>query len=529
MKNRNKVFYYVALPVLIMAACVLGSMPAQAQMTSTGIDCSQIAALHLLQQDNMRAGLALMECGVIARPVASGSGDEADDYEPAPPNILVSNRTCTSGSSCTKSESFVYHSMKADDHTVVVNYNDHNNNQYSGTSYSTDDGATFTQISPPPFGTAHGTNYGDPIVVYNQKLSKWFAGDLVSGCGGQGIGLWTSTDGISWTSGACAHSNSGDDRESMWVDNNAFSAHYGRMYISWNDFNVNGGALFVTHSDDGTNWTKVQVASTFIRDVQLTGTPPGPLSTTSRGTPAVFLAGMDEGGGGLATRQNIMYRSLDGGATWTSVTLGPRFNAVGDSTCPSNGYFARINPIWRHMGWGQPAAGPRGVVHYAYAGKGASENGDIYYVRSTDNGKTWSSPIVLNDPGTGFQTHWMPSVSVNYSALGGAQRGQVTVSWYDRRQATSACNNPGDAGCNYQRYGIQSPDNGATWGPNFAISDVIIPEPTQNDSGVQPCYAGDYDYSTALNGNAFVTWTDGRVAVSGTQVQNVEFSSVPEP
>ena len=361
MRDKNRVFWYIAFPVVIMVAWVLGPMPAQAQMTSTGIDCSQIAALHLLQQDNMRAGLALMECGVVARPIeTSGSDNGAGDEEPGPPNILVSNRTCTSGSTCTKSESFVYHSMKADDHTVVVNYNDHNANQYSGTSYSTDDGATFTQILPPPFGTSHSTNYGDPIVIYNQKLSKWVAGDLVAGCGGQGIGLWTSNDGITWTSGACAHTNSADDRESMWVDNNPSSAHYGRMYISWNDFNVNGGALFVIHSDDGNNWTKVQLSSGFFRDVQLTGTPPGVPSTTGGGTPAVFVASMDEGGGGLATRQNIMYRSTDGGTTWTSVTLGARFNPVGDSTCPSNSYFARINPIWRHMGWGEPAAGPRG-------------------------------------------------------------------------------------------------------------------------------------------------------------------------
>ena len=117
------------------------------------------------------------------------------------------------------------HSPKADQ-TVVVNYNDHiTDNSYSGASYSTDGGATFTEIHPPPFATGHGTNYGDPIVVYNQKLGKWFAGDLVTGCGGQGIGLWTSPDGINWTAGACAHNGGGDDRESMWVDNDPSSAH----------------------------------------------------------------------------------------------------------------------------------------------------------------------------------------------------------------------------------------------------------------------------------------------------------------
>src|SRR5271165_1684286 len=131
----NRMLRYIALPILVLVACVFNSAPALAQMTSTGIDCSQIAALHLLQQDNMRAGLALMECGVIPRPDAAGLGDEVGGDQAAPPNIIVSNRSCSSGSNCTKSESNVWHSAKAGDNTIVVNYNDHNGNNYSGVSY----------------------------------------------------------------------------------------------------------------------------------------------------------------------------------------------------------------------------------------------------------------------------------------------------------------------------------------------------------------------------------------------------------
>jgi hypothetical protein len=528
--GRSRTLLYFALPMLIAAGCILGPALAQAQMTSTGVDCSQIAALHLLKQDNLRAGLILMECGVIPRPEAAGSGDEVSGDELLPPNIIVSNRSCSSGSSCTKSESMVARSAKAGDNTIVVNYNDHNGSNYSGTSVSTDGGATFTEILPPPLGTGHGENFGDPLVIYNLKLGLWFAGDLATGCGGQGIGLWTSPDGQNWTTGACAHNNSSDDRPSMWVDNNPFSAKYGRMYVSYNNFNVNGGALYVAYSDDGNTWNQVQLSSGFIRDVQVTGALPGPPPPQARYTSSVFVAGMDEGGGGLSTRQNIMYRSLDGGVTWTSVNIGSRFNPPGDGVCSSNSYFAKMNPIWRHMGWGEPGVGPGGVVHYAYATKGSISTGDIYYVRSTDNGSTWSSPLLLNDPETNqYQSHWMPSLSVNYNPSSFTPPKDVTVSWYDRRQASSACNVATDPGCSYQRYGIQSADNGVTWGSNFAISDQIIPQPTQNDSGVQSCYAGDYDYNTAQAGTAFVTWTDGRVSVGGVQVQNVAFDAVPEP
>jgi hypothetical protein len=425
----------------------------------------------------------------------------------------------------------VYHSLRVGDNTVVVNYNAEygTGNCYSGVSVSTDGGSTFTESEP--LCSGHGTNFGDPIVVFNQKLNMWFAGDLATGCGGQGVGLWKSADGQTWTTGACAHNNSSDDRESFWVDNNPFSRTYGRMYVSFNNFNLDGGALQVVHSDDGTTWSSAStLISSFIRDVQITGTPPGPPAPNAGYISTVFVAAMDEGGGGLATRQNIMFRSTDGGNTWTSVTMGPRFNAVGDGVCASNSYFAKINPIWRHMGWGEPGVGPNNTVHYVFAGKGSLSTGDIFYTRSTDNGLTWSSPVVLNVPETNsFQSHWMPSLSVNYSPGGFSQPQDVTVSWYDRRQATSACNNVSDPGCNYERVGVQSHDNGNTWGSNVTISSQIIPEPAQNDQFVQSCYAGDYDYSTALNNNAFITWTDGRVAVGGVQVQSVEFAAQPEP
>ena len=169
-------------------------------MTSVGIDCSQIQALGILKQDNMRAGRVLIDCGLVQGGRAAAPGDAP----PAPPNIRVSNRTCTNAQNCTKSESMVWASSV--DPTIVVNYNDHNANQYSGTSYSTDGGAHFTEILPPPFAAGHGTNFGDPIVVFNAKLGTWFAGDLATGCGGQGIGLWTSNDGITWTVGATSSS-----------------------------------------------------------------------------------------------------------------------------------------------------------------------------------------------------------------------------------------------------------------------------------------------------------------------------------
>jgi len=526
---KGRMLWYVALPVLLGVACVLQPVPAMAQMTSVGIDCSQIERFQLLKHDNMGSGKVLIECGVVS----GGHPAEKGGVSPlTAPNIRVSNRTCSGANACTHSESMVAGSTADGGQTIVVNYNDDfygNGSDYSGTSYSSDGGTTFTEIQPPPLSSGHGTNYGDPLVIFNAKLSEFFAGDLVygeSGCEGSGfgLGLWTSTDGKTWSTGACASTGGYDDRPSMWVDNEPTSGTYGRMYISFNDFADNDGVLSLVYSDDGTTWNgPVRLTSSFVRDVQITGTPAG--TTRYEGTNStVFVVGMNEGGGGDAQRQNLIFKSLDGGKTWTSITIGKPFSPPGDAVCSSNSYFYQVNPIWRHMGWGGPAVGPDGVVHYDYAGAGTNgDHGDIFYVRSTDNGKTWSKPKKLNtDKDAQYKTQWMPSLSADLN-------GNVTASWYDRRKATSACNSVTDPGCKYERVGRQSSTNGASWGKDITISTAIIPEPAQDDPNIQTCYAGDYDYATALNGNAYVTWTDGRRKVGGVNVQDVDFAQVPEP
>jgi hypothetical protein len=530
--TNNKVLCYLALPALLLAACMLQPSLASAQMTSMGVDCSQINVPSLMVQDNMRAGRILIECGIMqgGHPTTGGAA-----HKPAaPPNIRVSNASgCNSSSDLCGSESMVAASTADKGRTMVVNYNANgsfNGGNYGAQSYSTNGGKTFTEIYPFEDGS-HGFNVGDPIVVFNSKLNMFFAGDLVGGCGGQGVGLWTSKNGKTWTVGACAHNGSFDDRESMWADNEPTSGTYGRMYVSWNDFAFGcgaGGCLFVTYSDDGVTWsTPLQLNSgTFLRNVQVTGSPRGAKPVGKNST--VFIASMDEGGGGGANRQNFMFRSTNGGKTWTQVTMGPPYNPVGDTSC---GYFYQVNPIIRHMGWGEPGVGPKGVVHYVYSGAGTNgDHGDIFYQRSTNNGKTWSKAIKLNtDKDAPNKTQWMPSLSATSD-------GDVTASWYDRRKATSACNSVGDPGCNYERVGRQSKTNGSSWLSEVTISTKLITQPAQDDSGVVSCYAGDYDYNVALNaadagngtGSAYVTWTDGRVKIGAVPEQNVDLARVPE-
>ena len=488
----------------VAATVITGAGAAQ----QSGIDlsvCANLEALGIPKQTNFRAAMIMAACGAGGAPVGSltpgmptgfGAVGGHQAYPRTGPNLNVITGTETLPHVVQSETQQWVHTT-----TVVVAYNDSRSVaaspvNISGISVSTDGGDTFTRLNPSPF-TGLGNNFGDPVVVYNQRLGAWYSAWLASGCGGQGLGLWRSTNATSWTVVGCAHSSSGDDRESMWVDNNPASPFYGRMYISFNNFAVGGGALFVTRSDDGVTWTPVQLTPGFIRDVQI--------NVTSNGT--VVLAAMNEGGGGFAARQNILYRSTNGGVTWAAVSMGAPFAPPGDSTC---GYFARVNPIWRHMGWGDLATGSGGLIVYSYAADGAgADTGDIYVVRSTDHGATWGAPVRL-DGVAANNTQWMPSTA------GGA--GNFLVTWYDRRNTTN--------GTNYERMGRQSADGGLTWAPIEVISDTLITQPLVVDPNINTCYCGDYG-RTYFDGQLYHdAWTDGRVSIGGNPQQDVFYQRV---
>jgi hypothetical protein len=155
------------------------------------------------------------------------------------------------------------------------------------------------------------------------------------------------------------------------------------MYVSWNDFNVGGGALFVRYStDNGLTWTnqrQITSGTPFIRDVQITG---------DLATGDVYIAGMNEGGGGFPhNNNNLFFRSTDGGNTWTNTYTGPSFAGPGVTAV---GYFACMfsdgGGYWRHEGWGEPAVFNH-VFPMSYDQHGSgSDPGDVYYIRSTDSG-----------------------------------------------------------------------------------------------------------------------------------------------
>ena len=49
---------------------------------------------------------------------------------------------------------------------------------------------------------------------------------------------------------------------------------------------------------------------------------------------------------------------------------------------------------------------------------------------------------------------------------------------------------------------------------------MISPLPGQSDPNIEPTYAGDYDYGSAILIKHVTSWADGRVAIGGASQQD---------
>src|ERR1043166_9455542 len=487
-----------------------------------GFDCATIYEKGINKMEGFRAGLIMIACGEatggspsstsalaqltkkLMAPAAYGAADvDVVTGTETPPHIIQSE-TYTTANPDNPDE-------------ICVAFNDSRgaaSSNFSGISCSTDGGMTFTRVTNASGQSPFANTFGDPVVLYNRPTQTWFTVwlDANGSCTLGGYKSSTPLDPNSW-SHFCVHSSGFDDRESGWADNNPSSPHFGNMYVSWNDFNIGGGALQVRVStDNGNTWTQHQITSSFIRDVQIVGDPV---------TGDVYIAGMDEGGGGFPHNDtNYIFKSTDGGNTWANTYVGTPFSGPGVQACTDNTYFTcmfnnqggAVPTFWRHEGWGEPAAF-NGVVHLVYAQHGdGSDPGDVFYIRSTDGGNTFGTPFKLNSDST-TRPQWQPNLSAS-------DAGTLLATWYDARESTTCTRGNPDVPC-YRMWSRKSNDNGLTWLADDMLSDVVSPLPGQSDPNIVTGYAGDYDYGSALLIKHVTSWDDGRVAINNASQQDV--------
>lgn len=289
--------------------------------------------------------------------------------------------------------------------------------------------------------------------------------------------MWRSLDGgMSWTNIAPAK---GGDKQWFTIDTTDSIGH-GFQYQSWSSSGNNfGGRQFTRSTDGGVTW---------LNPINIPNAPAwGTLDVDTNGT--LFIGGVN-----LFTGQISCERSSNA----KDGTVTPTF----DQNTPVNlgGDIASSEPI-----------NPEGLVGQVFLAvdrsgtstnnnvymlasvipTGANNGSDVMFVRSTDSGKTFSSPVRVNDdPVNHNKWHWLGTLSV-------APNGRIDSVWLDTRNAANNTDS--------QLFYSYSTDGGATWAANVAVSNSFNPflgYPNQNKMG---------DYITLVSDN-----TGGSVAYAAT-------------
>jgi hypothetical protein len=365
---------------------------------------------------------------------------------------------------------------------LIVSFNEFD---FDGYGLSTDGGNTWShkRLPDPPAGG----NFGDGVVAFGPNGESYYSGlAVLFNTGKQFIGVSKSTDnGATFSTPVDASTLAGNttdtqDKEWVAVDRNTNSPFKGNVYVSWTDFRPNGSFINFARSINGGDSFKPPIAISPQDNTQLVqGSVP---VVASNGDLYVAFSDGHSAIGGIG-----IVKSTDGGVTFsTERKVASNVNV----SMMTGGGGVRTNSF------PSMTVDKDGAVHVVFDGWGMSplDRSDIFYVRSTDGGNTFSSPLKINDDGS-TTTQFLPSIAA-------ASDGTLGVKWWDRRNDLS-----GDSLTDV--YMTISHDGGASFGKNFRVSDhnwVFGPiEP-----GFASAYHGDYDGMAADANNFHLGWSDER-------------------
>src|SRR3989475_9603346 len=129
-----------------------------------------------------------------------------------------------------------------------------------------------------------------------------------------------------------------------------------------------------------------------------------------------------------------------------------------------------VPPVYRASFFGPSpsiAAGTNGVVFLAFAGWSGSTTGDdIDFTMSSDGGRSWSTPIRVNDD-AGAAAQAEPSLALDPS-------NNIYIVWTDMRSG------------NNDVYFAKSVNGGLTFGANLRVNDITTNSQSEPDLAVDP-------------------------------------------
>ena len=348
---------------------------------------------------------------------------------------------------------------------------------------------------------AGGTNQGDPAAVIGLN-GMYYAGQIKNN--GQAV-AWSDDEGVSWTTVQVANAAGGFndllDKNHLWIDNAITSPYNGNLYDAWTSFGgSNDNEIEISYSEDnGQSWigpvniSSAAYAGSHNQGVNLSTGPQGQVYacwTIYDNWP------QDENALGMA-------KSLNGGQTWE-----PAFRVIENIRGIRNTETSKNMRVNSFPSMAVDISdGPRsGWIYIVWANIGVPgvNNGpdiDVYMVRSTDGGSSWSDPVRVNqDEMNQGHEHYFPWIACDPAS------GALSVIFYDDRNV---------GGSSVEVYCANSYDGGDSW-EDFPVSDVAFtPAPIP---GLASGYMGDYLGITAQNGRVYPCWTDNRDGFTMTYV-----------
>ena len=327
--------------------------------------------------------------------------------------------------------------------------------------------------------------WGDPVVVFDE-LGYLYYGHLSNppypGYWIDRIVIQRSTDnGLSWNDGAGIGFLSPKNQDKEWIAVDMHSNQLkGNVYVCWTEFDSYGSSnpndssriKFSRSTDKGLTWSNAVTISDRSGDcIDSDNTVEGAVPCVGpNGEIYVSWAGPL----GL-----VFDKSTDGGLTWgTDIFV---------SNIPG-GWDFDVSGIYRCNGMPITACDTsqspyRGNIYINWSDqRNGSSNTDVFFVKSTDGGNTWSSPLKVNDDNSNrhqFFT-WM---TIDQTT------GAIYVVFYDRR------NTVGDATDVY----VARSTNGGESFTNFKVSQSSF-TPSSN------VFFGDYTNISAFNKKVYPIW-----------------------
>lgn len=361
---------------------------------------------------------------------------------------------------------------------------------------STDAGITWKTYRLPLANDEGSKPWGDPMIISNNDGTFYYAFLLVDITQPNGLSdlmVAHSINGKTWTLGRpvvgnTLNSTGFEDKETIAVDNDLRSPHYGRLYIAWTEYQQDdslASRYFAKHllaysDNEGGSWSKpVEFTQTYGYFALI--------RVGARGT--VFIASMtrddsDAGSHGMSI-------STDGGASFRDFHIAnfanfPLNNGGRPGLKGDDGFRALPYPAFD-----VDSANKILAVYGSYDTN--SIDAALYEVQSNNLGQSWSEPVPIGTPEGLANDHYLPWVNVDPVTQ------QAFISMSSSEEDLTLNIKSRAVRCGFETPGELHPMGSRLFNP------TVVDAPYNN-------FIGDYAGSDAYDGFYAATWTENRTS-----------------